>query len=111
MRDVSIQVKGDESDGYRNTVIISNNIVKMGILLMPCSIMPPWDYQVPSSPFFFERIIDAVGMESLSCGSGVSREWKTKVVMGQVMTRSGTWQAGKLETIVKCSIFAATPEM
>ena len=44
MRDASIQVKGDESDGYRNTVIISNNIVKMGILLMPCSIMPPWDY-------------------------------------------------------------------
>ena len=45
MRDASIniQVKGDESDGYRNTVIISNNIVKMGILLMLRSIMPPWD--------------------------------------------------------------------
>ena len=43
MRDASIQVKGDEYDGYRNTVIISNNIVNMGILLMLCSITPPWD--------------------------------------------------------------------
>ena len=41
MRDASIQVKGDEYDGYRNTVIIINNIVNMGILLMLCSITPP----------------------------------------------------------------------
>ena len=94
MREASIQVKGDESDGYRNTVIISNNIVNMGILLlMPCSIMPPWDYQVPSSPFFFERIIDAVGMESPSCGSGVLSGMEDKGCRYEIGDdkKRGTW--------------------